>query len=264
MAMTTKVKLLAVLTAMGETEDKAKQLGLRQKAMALASQLVELNEPASAAEANRAPAECYELLLTVPYFSQRDNGESSGYTCNSSSCFMLAAYAKPSLIKGAEPRNEDYSYYLDVVSKHGDTTDHSAQTAALAELGVDSSFHYDFSIAKVRAEIDKHLPVACAILHKGNLADGDLPYGGHIVVVVGYGTDERGDYLLVHDPNGELDLVHGGYGISEHGRQLRYSCANFSRRFETDADGRHTPGANGWARTLAEPAQATPESLALA
>lgn len=238
--MTNKDKLLSVLTALGETTDLAEIKALQSKAMGLASKLTE------------AETETYEKLLPVPYFSQLDNGDSAAYTCNSSSCFMLAAFAKPELVKSEDfcPDNGDYEYYRQIVLKYGDTTSHEAQTAALAELGVPTTFHTDFSIDKICSEIDAGRPVAAAILHKGDLS-AELPYGGHIVVAVGYGKDDSlGDYLLVHDPNGELMLRTGVYDKSASGSQLRYSFRNFSRRFETDSAGYYTPGANGWARTL--------------
>ncbi|MCL2931934.1 MAG: hypothetical protein MGG11_06520 [Trichodesmium sp. MAG_R03] len=93
-----------------------------------------------------------ELLLNVPYFSQLDNqthlfGPGSRQ-CNLTACVMYAAYLKPSLLSISHELGYKQfdSYYEDILSNYGDTSDHSAQTQALEELGIESYFSYSLSI----------------------------------------------------------------------------------------------------------------------
>ena len=61
---------------------------------------------------------------------------------------MYAAYLKPSLLSISHELGYKQfdSYYEDILSNYGDTTDHSAQTQALEELGIESYFSYSLSI----------------------------------------------------------------------------------------------------------------------
>lgn len=131
------------------------------------------------------------MKLSVPYFSQRDNLVGSWRTCNTSSCAMVAKFL------GCNIAGDD-EYYQAVV-KYGDTTDHGAQTQALSELKIKSTWHTNLDFNDLDQSLAKGLPIVIGILHHGSL---DAPTGGHMIVVIG--RTANGDYVI-HDPYGDLD-----------------------------------------------------------
>lgn len=175
--------------------------------------------------------------LAVRYFSQRDNASQADRTCNTTSCWMGAVYTNPELWdKCNKDENSDLKYYLPIVEKYGDTTDHGAQTKALAQLGIKSEWHTTLTLEDVKKELDQEQPVVLGVLHRGSAT---RPVGnGHMIVAVGY--DETG--IIIHDPNGEMDLVNGGYPGSTNGAYVHYSYKNLRPRFEVDGPG------TGWGR----------------
>ncbi|MFM7086771.1 MAG: C39 family peptidase [Cyanobium sp.] len=180
-------------------------------------------------------------VLTVPYFSQLDSSTDQGARmCFSSSCAMLVATLKPEALPGGDDA------YLAIVNRYGDTTSAEAQIQALASLGITARFESRADFSQIERQIDRGVPVPCGFIHKGPV---EAPHGGgHWLCVVGY--DERG--LIVHDPNGDLDLIAGVYG-HRHGRSLHYSRRNFGRRWMVDGSraNAYAPG-HGWA-VIAEP-----------
>ncbi|UBF26586.1 DUF4231 domain-containing protein [Kovacikia minuta CCNUW1] len=136
------------------------------------------------------PSRNGEIRLPVPYFSQRDNMEEAFRTCNTSSCAMVAKFL------GAKISGDDA--YFQIVIKYGDTTDHNAQTQALAELGIKSTWHTDLNFDALDQSLAAGLPSVIGILHRGPL---DAPTGGHMLVVLG--RTASGDYI-VNDPFGNL------------------------------------------------------------
>ncbi len=79
--------------------------------------------------------------------------------------------------------------------------------------------------------------MAVGWLHKGPPA---FPRGGgHWSVVVGL-TDTG---VIMHDPNGEADLIRGGYLPSLNGAYLDYSWKNWGPRWEVEGSG------SGWLLT---------------
>jgi len=171
-----------------------------------------------------------DLILAVTYFSQLDSDTSEAQRmCFSSSCAMLAAFLKPGSIHG-QYRQIDDNYLASYVHRYGDSTDNSAQVQALAALGVQARFSTSLDRADLEAQIRAGIPVPCGILHHG---PASAPTGGgHWVVVIGLTGDKSG--LWVHDPAGELDLVDGGYHITNNGAKRLYSWANFKRRWCVD------------------------------
>lgn len=168
--------------------------------------------------------------LAVPYFPQLDNGPEGWRQCQTSSIAMALAYL-------GTPGIRDDLDYLRVVQRHGDTTSQAAHQAALADLGVRARFVSNASPMQLLAELKGGLPVPCGILHHGSASAPSG--GGHWVCAIGWTADA----WVVHDPYGELDLVHGGWvargGTS--GKGQRYSRRNFNARW--------CPGgpASGWA-----------------
>jgi len=168
------------------------------------------------------------VLLKVPYEHQNDNVSGTGYReCFSSSCAMIARY------HGKVKSDDEYNK---VRAKYGDTTDAHAQVLALRALGLTNSrFVTNCAPGLLEAEIRAGRPVAVGWLHQGpyNAPSG----GGHWSVIIGFDPD----YWFVNDPNGEADLINGGYVNHTKGAGIKYSRKRWDRRWEVDGAG------TGWA-----------------
>jgi Peptidase_C39 like family len=170
-----------------------------------------------------------EIRLKIPYYQQVDNKFEPMRTCNTSSCAMVAKFL------GAKISGDDA--YYPYVRKYGDTTDHTAQTKALAELGIKSTWRTDLGFADLDASLAAGLPAVIGILHRGTLAS---PEGGHMIVVVGSTANK--DYIC-HDPFGSLMDSGGGYtGDVSHGNGVVYSRPILNRRWLPEGD------KSGWGR----------------
>lgn len=176
-----------------------------------------------------APARPTSALLTVPYFSQNDNGPTGFRECFSSSCAMVAAFH-------GKVRSDDE--YNRIRAPLGDTTSAQAQVAALRKLGLDARLVTNAAPGLLETELRAGRPVAVGWLHRGGI---NAPSGGgHWSVVIGFDPDD----WIHHDPNGEADMVRGGYVNHSGGREVHYSRKNWNRRWE--ADGPST----GWAMLI--------------
>jgi hypothetical protein len=172
--------------------------------------------------------------LSVPYFYQLDNQSGTGYReCFSSSCAMISAYY------GKVKSDDEYNK---IRAKYGDTTDKDAQLAALRSLGLKATFVTNGNAALLENEICNGRPVVVGWLHQGNV---NYPTGGgHWTCCAGFTPD-----VFIHlDPNGEADMVNGGYvsNSAARGNGVKYSRKNWLRRWE--CDGKNT----GWAITVAK------------
>jgi hypothetical protein len=167
--------------------------------------------------------------LSVPYFYQLDNQSGTGYReCFSSSCAMIAAYY------GKVKSDDEYNK---IRAKYGDTTDKDAQLAALRSLGLKATFVTNGNAALLENEIRNGRPVAVGWLHQGNV---NYPSGGgHWTCCVGFAPD----YFVHNDPNGEANMVNGGYvnNSAARGKDVKYSRKNWLRRWECDGS------KTGWA-----------------
>ena len=89
-----------------------------------------------------------------------------------------------------------------------------------------------------KAQLRQQSPVPIGVLHEGHVSQ---PVGGgHWVLLVGF--DDLNEQWIVHDPNGEMDVVNGGYvshGPTD-GRFVRYSYKNLNRRWMVAGEG------DGW------------------
>lgn len=167
-----------------------------------------------------------DILLTVPYYSQRDSvfREQRGRMCYSSSNAMLLEYLKPGTLKGKYPPDDNY---LVRVLEFGDTVMAHAQVSALKSFGVNAEFRTNLDWTDIDAQLRKHIPVPIGILIYGH---ANNPYGGgHWILVIGRKAD--GSAYYVHDPYGELNLLNGGYN-SENGQTKLYSKNNLSKRWK--------------------------------
>ena len=175
-----------------------------------------INDPAGS---EPTPAKPKDIILNVPYYSQRDNQKDPMRTCFSSSCAMLLKTLKPNSIKSDDQ-------YISTVFKYGDTTSPSAQISALEDYGVSASFRQDGSWQDIEELLQRGIPVPIGILHKGPVSNPSG--GGHWLTVIGVTADKKA--LYVNDPFGDLDLIRGTY-VSTNGAKLKYSRANLGPRW---------------------------------
>jgi GH24 family phage-related lysozyme (muramidase) len=173
------------------------------------------------------------IQLPVPYLSQNDSvtGEGSRM-CFASTCAMAAAFLKPGCLSGSGQLDDQF---LALVQRHGDTTDASAQVAALQSLGIHARFRTDGGIDHLIHQLQRGIPCPVGWLHKGPASSPTG--GGHWSLVIGWDPDTR--QLLMHDPNGEADLVNGGYVSTAlgSGKALRYSERNWGQRWQVEGNG---------------------------
>lgn len=167
-------------------------------------------------------------ILRVPYFSQNDNTSGSGYReCFSSSCAMVAAfYGK---IGGDDAYNK-------IRAQFGQTTDANAQIATLRHLGLSARLVTSCTAAFLEGALAAGRPVPVGWFHQGPLTNIKR-IGGHWSVVIGCDVSS----WIHNDPNGEADLIDGGYVNHSGGAGIHYSRKNWGRRWEADGP------ATGWA-----------------
>lgn len=166
------------------------------------------------------------ILLNVPFWKQTDNLHEPGRSCNSSSCAMIAKFL------GAKIKSDDE--YYQIVRKYGDTTDHGAQTKALRQLGIKSTWHTNLDFADLDHSLLRGKPIVIGILHRG---PESAPRGGHIIVVIG--KTGAGD-MYVHDPFGS---VNDGYTSAvENGNCAIYNRKTLKARWLPDGP------SSGWGR----------------
>lgn len=188
------------------------------------------SQPRTLTEFNRlwslpSPA---SIKLGVPYFQQVDNRHEPMRTCNTSSCAMVAKFL------GANISGDDD--YYQIVRKYGDTTDHGAQTRALREIGVQSTWRRDLGFADLDDSLLKGRPIVIGILHRGPLT---APTGGHMIVIIG----QRGRDYIAHDPFGSLLDPGGAYsGAVTNGNGVVYPRDMLTRRWLPEGD------RSGWGR----------------
>jgi hypothetical protein len=123
-------------------------------------------------------------------------------------------------------KNDDQ--YNAIRSKFGDTTDSQAQLAALRSLGLQARFATNCAPGLLELELRAGRPVAVGWLHQGPV---QAPTGGgHWSVVIGF--DQT--HWIHNDPNGEADLLAGGYTTNRNGAGVKYSRKNWDRRWLVD------------------------------
>ena len=167
------------------------------------------------------------VLLKVPYEYQNDNASGTGYReCFSSSCAMIAKFY-------GKVKSDDA--YNAVRAKFGDTTDSQAQLAALRSLKLQARYVSNCAPGLLEVELRAGRPVAVGWLHQGTAQSPSG--GGHWSVIIGF-TDTQ---WILNDPNGEADLVNGGYVKNTGGAGIKYSKERFNRRWMPDG------AATGWA-----------------
>lgn len=167
------------------------------------------------------------IKLPVRYQSQLNNDSSvfgPGWRqCNTTSNAMLADFlldgglSKQSKAQGFP---EPECLYMRMVSDHGDTTDHHAQTKALRELGIESYFSYTLSAKDLLTSLRAGIPVVVGFAYKGS---------GHICLIVGYNPANRS--WLVHDPYGTRHGSSDSYDVGIGGAYDVYSNQTMQQIF---------------------------------
>jgi hypothetical protein len=171
------------------------------------------------------------VRLNVPYFNQNDNTSGTGYReCFSSSCAMVAAAL--GLIQSDDAYNR-------LRARHGDTTSAEAQIATLRGLGLSARLVTNCDSVWLEQQMRAGRPVAVGWFHQGPLSR-IIRVGGHWSVVIGFTADG----WIHHDPNGEANLVSGGYVNHTNGKGIVYSRQNWGRRWEADGP------RSGWAMDI--------------
>jgi GH24 family phage-related lysozyme (muramidase) len=175
-----------------------------------------------------AAARINHVELKVAWENQNNNLSGTGYReCFSSSCAMVARFF-------GKVANDDA--YNAIRARYGDTTDAQAQIQALRSIGLEARLVTNAAPGLLETELRAGRPIAVGWLHKGPIS---APTGGgHWSVISGFESDK---YWIVNDPNGEADLVNGGYLNNSNGAGLHYSYQNFNRRWMPDG------ASSGWA-----------------
>lgn len=159
------------------------------------------------------------VSLKVPYEYQLDNGPTGYRECFSSSCAMVARYW------GKIAGDHEYNR---VRRQFGDSTDSKAQILALKTLGLRATFEMEGTTATLENEIRSGFPTPVGWLHKG---PATAPTGsGHWTVVSGFTPT----HFIHQDPNGEADIVNGGYLNHKGGANIAYPRNNWLRRWLVD------------------------------
>lgn len=175
-------------------------------------------------------------VLDVPYYSQRDSQTGqAGRMCFSSTCAMLTKFLKPGALSDSPNADDEY---LGRVQQYGDTTEASAQLAALRHFGIEAEFRQNLSWADVDAQLRAGIPVPIGWLIWGSVSAPSG--GGHWSLIVG----KAGNSYRVHDPYGECDLVGGGY-LHPDGKSRLYSRTNLGPRWQVEGPG------TGWGLIVA-------------
>jgi hypothetical protein len=159
--------------------------------------------------------------LSVPYFEQNDSRTNQGFRmCQSSAIAMRIKQVDPKAIG-------DDDDYLKIVNRFGDTVSQSAHQRALDHLGFKHVFRQNGSEKDLCRLLDQGMAVPIGVLHRGPVSSPSG--GGHWVTLVGYDAT----HFWVHDPNGEMDVVNGGYVTtrSGSGKNIRYTRKNLMKRW---------------------------------
>ncbi|MGI0485267.1 C39 family peptidase [Pantanalinema rosaneae CENA516] len=190
------------------------------------------------------------IKLNVPYFSQLNNDPSifgPGWRqCNTTSHAMLVDFLlKGELTQKAKQQGypEPESVYMRLVGKYGDTTDMSAQTRALRDLGIESYFSYTLSSKDLLLSLKAGIPVVVGFAYK---------ISGHICLIVGHDPIQK--VWLVHDPYGTRLGASDSYDIGIGGAYDPYTYDTMQRVFWDMG------GEAGWGRIITS-VKGTPTGL---
>jgi hypothetical protein len=157
-------------------------------------------------------------LLSVPYFSQRDNPRDPYVTCNVTSIAMVLYYHGIRSQSGEQLEDELYQWVIDRYGANA-RTDNTVLTQLYNAYGFRGGFSTSRTWAQITAELIANRPVVIG---------GYFTHGGHIICIIGF--DTKG--YIVNDPYGDALT---GYTQTE-GDGLNYSYAYMQDMCGTDGD----------------------------
>lgn len=166
-----------------------------------------------------------DIILPVPYFSQRVNRPDYYRICNSVVAYMAIRYFYPNT-------KLTLDNYIRIVNKYGDTTSNTVQTLAMNEVGLKSSFLTNFSFHDLNLELEQNRPVSLGILHRGS--ETSPTGGGHWIICIGVTADKK--TYICHDPWGDINT---GYS-NTNGNSVRISKSTLQARWQVNG------ASNGW------------------
>jgi hypothetical protein len=147
-----------------------------------------------------------DVVLKVPYYTQRDNRYYPGGTCNVTSYAMVLAYHGVQRRRPELQFEDELCKFLEQHGKDRHRHDHLAWMGC--QYGLQASFATNRKWDQVRQEVRAGRPV---------ITSGKYTQSGHIIVIIGL----RGDDFIVHDPWGNALRE---YRVRS-GRQLLYPYA---------------------------------------
>jgi hypothetical protein len=185
------------------------------------------------------------VLLPASYYWQRDNpsGEGPRECCGTSNAILANYLLGGELDRQAADMGiaQPESIYLERLSFYGDTTDHSANTRALADFGIESFWSTSLTLDDLYLSLRNNIPMVMGL---------DYNDHGHIVCGNGFRISQLGHFLIIHDPNGaRLGASNEWLSLlPEAGKNDRYALDTFSRLwFPKDENGQETLG---WGRIV--------------
>ena len=183
------------------------------------------------------------ILLPASYYWQTDNpsGEGPRECCGTSNAILLNYLLKRELDTRAAKKGiaQPETLYLNRLALHGDTTDHEANSRALADFGIESFWSTSLTLADLYLSLRHNIPMVLGL---------DYYNHGHIVCCVGFKL--LAELLVIHDPYGARAGAsnHWISLLPEAGKYDRYSLDTLCRLwFPKDENGRDTLG---WGRIV--------------
>lgn len=232
-----EVDLLNFFKYFKGTKNQKKAVGLLEELLSMAGALSPDEEWVKVYRTPEAsPVNNSLVQLSVPYLYQLDSDTEHGpRMCFSSTNAMLVEGLEPGTLRG--PGQEDDAY-LNKVFDYGDTTSAEAQVAALRHYGINAHFRTDGTSREAKELLRAGVPVPVGVLIRGHVSNPGG--GGHWILLVGF--DDVKQEWICHDPNGEMDVVNGGYlsWAPTAGRYVRYSYKNLNARWMVAGEG------DGW------------------
>jgi len=178
-----------------------------------------------------------KIVLPVKYYYQTDNPSGYGYReCNGTANATMLNYLLNGQLDATAAKNkiaQPESIYLDVLKQYGDTTDHTANTEALNQFGIDSYWSTSLTFDDYYLSIRNSIPMVLGL---------DYKVAGHIVCGVGF---ELRDRIIVHDPFGAREGTTDYWlsNLPEAGKFDVYSIESMTRLWLVG-------GSGGWGRVV--------------
>lgn len=153
--------------------------------------------------------------------------------CFSSTMTMFANFYRPGILTG---KNADDQYLRMLQTAGGRTQEAADHIAQLARLGIRAQFIQNGTWQLLLDETAKGNVVGTGWYHNGPASRPKRDHGHWSLV-----SAAAPDHAIHYDPNGDPDLVNGGYLPSKNGAGLRFSRRNWGPRWLADGP------ASGWA-----------------